>query len=136
MRTVSLLSIGTVKRNRTSSWRESGSHALVARFLAVRRANDLFPPPLYQALLTDFIQAGHFARHVCIEGTGIEGPRQPPFVQPLHVRDISFGDYFVLKLHHGWFIVRGPSKLLPSGGSVGSSITVEEQTALKGRTGR
>jgi GntR family transcriptional regulator / MocR family aminotransferase len=39
-------------------------HALVARFLAVRRANDLFPSPLHQAVLTDFIQAGHFARHL------------------------------------------------------------------------
>jgi GntR family transcriptional regulator / MocR family aminotransferase len=39
-------------------------HALVERFQAVRRANDLFPPPLYQAVLTDFIQGGHFARHV------------------------------------------------------------------------
>ena len=39
-------------------------HALIERFQAVRRANDLFPPPLYQAVLTDFIQAGHFARHV------------------------------------------------------------------------
>lgn len=39
-------------------------HALIARFQAVRRANDLFPSPLYQAALTDFIQGGHFTRHV------------------------------------------------------------------------
>ena len=39
-------------------------HALLAHFQAVRMANDLFPPPLYQAVLTDFIQGGHFARHV------------------------------------------------------------------------
>lgn len=39
-------------------------HALVARFQAVRRANDIFPPPLYQAALTDFIHGGHFTRHV------------------------------------------------------------------------
>jgi GntR family transcriptional regulator/MocR family aminotransferase len=38
--------------------------ALIERFLAVRRANDLFPSPLYQSVLTDFIEAGHFARHV------------------------------------------------------------------------
>jgi len=38
--------------------------ALVARFLAVRRANDLFPSRLYQAALADFIEAGHFTRHV------------------------------------------------------------------------
>ncbi len=38
--------------------------ALVPRFTAVRRANDLFPSPLYQAALADFISAGHFTRHV------------------------------------------------------------------------
>jgi GntR family transcriptional regulator / MocR family aminotransferase len=38
--------------------------ALMTHFLAVRQANDLFPSPLHQAVLTDFIQAGHFARHV------------------------------------------------------------------------
>jgi GntR family transcriptional regulator / MocR family aminotransferase len=38
--------------------------ALVPRFLAVRRANDLFPSHLYQAALADFISGGHFTRHV------------------------------------------------------------------------
>jgi GntR family transcriptional regulator / MocR family aminotransferase len=38
--------------------------ALVNRFLAVRRANDLCPSHLYQAALADFISAGHFARHI------------------------------------------------------------------------
>jgi GntR family transcriptional regulator / MocR family aminotransferase len=38
--------------------------ALIARFQAVRRANDLFPSPLYQAALADFLEAGHFTRHV------------------------------------------------------------------------
>ena len=38
--------------------------ALVDRFLAVRRANDLFPSNLYQAALADFISGGHFTRHV------------------------------------------------------------------------
>ena len=38
--------------------------ALVSRFLAVRQANDLCPPHLYQAALADFISGGHFARHV------------------------------------------------------------------------
>jgi GntR family transcriptional regulator / MocR family aminotransferase len=38
--------------------------ALIPRFIAVRRANDLFPSPLYQAALADFISAGHFTRHV------------------------------------------------------------------------
>src|SRR5579862_8590167 len=38
--------------------------ALIPRFLAVRRANDLFPSPLYQAALADFMSAGHFTRHI------------------------------------------------------------------------
>ncbi len=37
---------------------------LIAHFLAVRRANDLFPSHLYQAALADFIEAGHFTRHI------------------------------------------------------------------------
>jgi GntR family transcriptional regulator / MocR family aminotransferase len=38
--------------------------ALLSRFMAVRRANDLFPSHLYQAALADFISAGHFTRHI------------------------------------------------------------------------
>ncbi|MGC2658962.1 MAG: PLP-dependent aminotransferase family protein [Bryobacteraceae bacterium] len=37
---------------------------LVDRFAAVRRAMDIFPPNLYQAVMTDFINEGHFARHI------------------------------------------------------------------------
>jgi GntR family transcriptional regulator / MocR family aminotransferase len=37
---------------------------LVARFVAIRRANDLFPSHLYQSAPTDFIEAGHFAGYV------------------------------------------------------------------------
>ena len=37
---------------------------LIHRFTAVRRAMDLFPPHLFQAILTDFLSEGHFARHV------------------------------------------------------------------------
>lgn len=37
---------------------------LVDRFVAVRRATDLCPPHLYQAVLADFIREGHFARHI------------------------------------------------------------------------
>lgn len=39
-------------------------HDLVDRFVAVRRAMDLGPPPLYQAVLKDFVDEGHFARHI------------------------------------------------------------------------
>jgi GntR family transcriptional regulator/MocR family aminotransferase len=37
---------------------------LVDRFVALRRAMDLFPSHLYQAVLTDFINEGYFARHI------------------------------------------------------------------------
>jgi GntR family transcriptional regulator/MocR family aminotransferase len=37
---------------------------LVGTFVAVRRATDKFSPTLTQAALTDFIEGGHFARHV------------------------------------------------------------------------
>ncbi len=38
--------------------------ALVERFSAVRRAMDICPPHLHQAVLADFISQGHFARHI------------------------------------------------------------------------
>jgi len=37
---------------------------LVDRFVAVRLAMDIYPPHLYQSVLTDFIREGHFARHI------------------------------------------------------------------------
>ncbi|MBZ4419374.1 PLP-dependent aminotransferase family protein [Myxococcus sp. RHSTA-1-4] len=37
---------------------------LVPRFARVRDAMDIFPPTLFQAVLTDFITEGHFARHL------------------------------------------------------------------------
>jgi GntR family transcriptional regulator / MocR family aminotransferase len=37
---------------------------LVRRFAAVREAMDIFPPTLGQAVLADFIDQGHFARHL------------------------------------------------------------------------
>lgn len=37
---------------------------LVDRFVAVRHAMDVYPPYLYQAVLTDFIKEGHFSRHI------------------------------------------------------------------------
>ncbi|HEV2298542.1 MAG TPA: PLP-dependent aminotransferase family protein [Candidatus Acidoferrales bacterium] len=37
---------------------------LVPAFSAVREAQDVFSSTLYQVVLTDFIQEGHFARHV------------------------------------------------------------------------
>ncbi len=37
---------------------------LVDSFVAMRRAMDLGPPTLYQKVLADFIEEGHFARHI------------------------------------------------------------------------
>jgi GntR family transcriptional regulator / MocR family aminotransferase len=37
---------------------------LVDRFVAVRHAIDVFPPHLFQAVLTDFMKEGHFSRHI------------------------------------------------------------------------
>ena len=37
---------------------------LVDRFVAVRATMDIFPPYLYQEVLTDFMRMGHFGRHV------------------------------------------------------------------------
>ena len=37
---------------------------LVERFMAVRTAMDIFPPYLFQEVLTDFMRDGHFARHI------------------------------------------------------------------------
>ncbi|HEX4006007.1 MAG TPA: PLP-dependent aminotransferase family protein [Acidobacteriaceae bacterium] len=37
---------------------------LVDRFMAVRFAMDIFPSYLFQEVLTDFMHAGHFARHI------------------------------------------------------------------------
>ncbi|QSQ23104.1 PLP-dependent aminotransferase family protein [Pyxidicoccus parkwayensis] len=37
---------------------------LVPRFMRVRDAMDIFPPTLFQAVLTDFLTEGHFARHL------------------------------------------------------------------------
>jgi GntR family transcriptional regulator/MocR family aminotransferase len=37
---------------------------LVGRFLTIRRAMDLAPPTFFQQVLADFIEEGHFARHI------------------------------------------------------------------------
>jgi GntR family transcriptional regulator / MocR family aminotransferase len=37
---------------------------LVDRFMAVRFVMDIFPPYLYQEVLTDFMRMGHFGRHI------------------------------------------------------------------------
>ena len=38
--------------------------ALLGAFIQLREAIDIFSPTLYQLVLTDFLQEGHFARHL------------------------------------------------------------------------
>jgi GntR family transcriptional regulator/MocR family aminotransferase len=37
---------------------------LVDRFVTVRQAMDIFPPDLFQSVVSDFIQDGHYSRHL------------------------------------------------------------------------
>lgn len=37
---------------------------LIEHFTAIRRAYDIYPPPLLQLVLTEFMAQGHFARHI------------------------------------------------------------------------
>jgi GntR family transcriptional regulator/MocR family aminotransferase len=39
-------------------------HELIPTFLELRRDVDLFPPPFFQRVLTDFLRDGDFARHL------------------------------------------------------------------------
>jgi GntR family transcriptional regulator/MocR family aminotransferase len=56
---------------------------LVDRFVAVRQALDLTHPHLYQAVLTDFIREGHFARHLRRLRL-VYGERRTALVDSLH----------------------------------------------------
>jgi len=59
--------IGTFSKNLFPSLRVGYAvvpPSLVDSFLAIRHASDLGPPHLYQAALADFLNEGHFARHV------------------------------------------------------------------------
>jgi GntR family transcriptional regulator/MocR family aminotransferase len=56
---------------------------LVDRFLAVRQALDLTHPHLYQAVLTDFMREGHFARHLRRLRL-VYGERRTALVDSLH----------------------------------------------------
>lgn len=55
---------------------------LVERFVAVRHAMDIYPPHLYQAVLTDFISEGHFSRHIR-RTRGLYGERRTVLVDAL-----------------------------------------------------
>lgn len=63
-------------------------HDLVERFVAIRAYMDLFPPYLYQEVLTDFIHLGHFGRHLR-KMRRLYGERRTALVECLHS---EFGD--------------------------------------------
>jgi len=60
----------------------------VDRFAAVRFAMDIFPPYLYQEVLTDFMRMGHFGRHIR-RMRQLYGERRTVLVKSLHD---EFGD--------------------------------------------
>jgi GntR family transcriptional regulator / MocR family aminotransferase len=39
-------------------------HDLIPAFTRIRETSDIFPPPLHQEVLTDFIREGHLERHI------------------------------------------------------------------------
>jgi GntR family transcriptional regulator/MocR family aminotransferase len=61
---------------------------LVERFIAVRHVMDIFPPYLYQEVLTDFINEGHFTRHIR-KMRQVYGEKRTALVESLRA---EFGD--------------------------------------------
>lgn len=66
---------------------------LVDRFIAVRFATDIFPPTLFQSVLTDFMFEGHFARHIR-RMRALYKARRTALVESLHA---EFGDFFEIQ---------------------------------------
>lgn len=63
---------------------------LIDRFIAVRFAMDIFPSYLFQEVLTDFMHAGHFARHIR-RMRALYKARRTALVESLRA---EFGDFF------------------------------------------
>ncbi len=82
--------------------------SLVDYFIQVRRACDLGPPHLYQAVLTDFINEGHFARHIRrtrllyaeLHGALVKAIRQE-FGSDLEILGAEAGMHMVVTLQPG-----------------------------------
>ncbi|HUA98172.1 MAG TPA: PLP-dependent aminotransferase family protein [Terracidiphilus sp.] len=66
---------------------------LVEHFMAVRFAMDIFPPYLFQEVLTDFMSAGHFVRHIR-RMRAVYKARRAALVESLHA---EFGG--LLEIH-------------------------------------
>jgi GntR family transcriptional regulator/MocR family aminotransferase len=61
---------------------------LVDRYISIRVAMDIFPPYLYQEVLTDFMQHGHFTRHIR-KMRALYKERRTALVTSIHAK---FGD--------------------------------------------
>jgi GntR family transcriptional regulator/MocR family aminotransferase len=95
---------------------------LVRAFSAARDAADIFSPTLYQAVLTDFIREGHFARHIRRMRMLYMGRRRAL----VNAIQIQMGDVLeVIGAEAGMHLVA----LLPSGMD---DVTVSRKAAQKG----
>jgi GntR family transcriptional regulator/MocR family aminotransferase len=63
-RNARVIYIGTFSKTLFPSLRVGYMVIPADRFVAVRHAMDIYPAYLYQAVLTDFLNEGHFSRHV------------------------------------------------------------------------
>lgn len=82
---------------------------LVRRFVAVRYAMDIFPPYLYQEVLTDFMREGHFARHIrrmrllySERRTALIDSIRKEFGTTLEVHGVKAGMHLVVTLPEGF----------------------------------
>jgi GntR family transcriptional regulator/MocR family aminotransferase len=82
---------------------------LVERFIAVRHVLDIFPPYLFQEVLADFIQEGHFTRHIRkmrqVYGekrTALVESLRAEFGNQLEIQGAEAGMHLAVTLPEGW----------------------------------
>ena len=82
---------------------------LVPAFIQTRRAMDFCPPTFHQAVLTDFIQEGHFARHIrrtreiCRERrSALLAALRDEFGDEMEVLGDDAGMFLTVALANGW----------------------------------
>jgi GntR family transcriptional regulator/MocR family aminotransferase len=82
---------------------------LVERFVAVRHVLDIFPPYLYQEVLSDFINEGHFTRHIrkmrqvySEKRTALVESLRTEFPKELEIHGAEAGMHLAVTMPHGW----------------------------------
>ncbi len=82
---------------------------LLERFKAVRFSMDIFPPYLFQEVLTDFMRAGHFARHIRrmralykARRTALTGSLRKEFGTFLEIHGAEAGMHLTVTLPEGY----------------------------------